>query len=527
VELHQYLSILVRRRRLVAVVFLVTLGTAVALTTLRPETYTAKTLLRVEPPTALVGGTVQADDIKYLDRLVNTYSQLATHPQTAGRVARELRLDSPPKVTFSQVANTNLVELGATVDDQAKAAPAVNRVASLLIAELQAIARGDEQAADRSFANRTRRLEQEKAAAQAETGALARDPSPAAEERRLLLRERVNATSQRLAAIREDHERYQSTLGANSRGVTQVSRADAPSGPDNRNIKLALALGFMLAAVVGPGMAFVAENLSRRFRTGEEIEESVQAPVLTAIPMADAASSRALFNSKSPAEEAFRRLRTNLLRSAFDDDGQIVATTQVILITSAHPGEGKSTVVANLGRSLAQSGKMTLLVDADLRRPVLHRFFSLHDQPGLSDVLREDALTKRLHPSQLLQPTSVPGLVLLAAGGAVDDAPELLGRPWFSTPLLGDLAGRFHYVLVDSPAVLSVPDALAICSNVSQVLLVAGSNVRRDALRLAHQDLLRAGASVLGIVVNGAGDPGMYPYLDYPARVEERAQAGH
>lgn len=523
-ELHQYLSILMRRRRLVAVVFVVTLGTAIAVTMLQPEQYTAKALLRVEPPAALVGGTVQADDIEYLDRLVNTYSKLATHPELSKRVARELQLRDEPEVTFSQLANTNLVELGVTTGEQEKAAAAVNRVASLLISEVEALAKGDEEAAGKAFTGRTGPLERQKAAAQAELKALEQDPSPAAEERRLLLRERIDATTQRLTAIREDHERYQSTVGANSRGIMRVAAAESPSPAANSNLKVALALALMLALVVGPSLAFAAENLSRRFRTGEEIEASVNAPVLTAVPMADAASSRAVFNSQSPAEEAFRRLRTTLLLKALDD-GRPVDDTRLILVTSAHPGEGKSTVVANLGRSLAQTGRRTLLVDADLRRPVMHRFFGLHDGPGLSDVLREDAVSKTPGASRLLQPTSVPGLTLLAAGDPVDDAPELLGRPWSSIPLFADLMRRFHYVLVDSPAVLTVPDALAICSNVDQVLLVAGSNVRRDALRLAHQELTRAGASVLGVVVNGAGDPGMYPYLDYPTRIQERAPA--
>jgi succinoglycan biosynthesis transport protein ExoP len=521
VELHQYLSILARRRRMVAAVFVAALAAALAVTMLRPETFTAKGLLRVEPPTALVGGSVQADDITYLDRLVNTYSKLATQPQMRERVARELDLPTPPKVTWSQLANTNLVEIGVTTTERAKAAAAVNRVASLLIAEVRTLAAADERAAERSFATRTGRLELEKAAAEAEAASLAQDPSPAAERRRLVLRERISSTSQRLTTLREDHASYESTLGANSRGVTQVSMPAAAPPPDDRNIALALALALLLAAVAGPAMAFVAENLSRRFRTGEEIEASVNAQVLTAVPMAERGSNRALFNGKSPAAEAFRRLRTTLLLKALDD-GMEVDLTRVILVTSAHPGEGKSTVVANLGRSLAQAGRRTLLVDADLRRPVLHRFFGLEDRPGLTDLLRDTPAER----SQLLQRTGVGGLTLLAAGEAVDDATELLGRPWAATSDFADLAQHFHYVLIDSPAVLTVPDALAICANVDSVLLVAGSNVRRDALRLAHKQLTRTGADVLGVVINGAGDPGMYPYLDYDeSGAEERAPA--
>ncbi len=111
--------------------------------------------------------------------------------------------------------------------------------------------------------------------------------------------------------------------------------------------------------------------------------------------------------------------------------------------------------------------------------------------------------------------TSTPGLTLLPAGDAVDDAPTLLGSTR-AAQLFADLAESYDYILIDSPAVLAVTDALAVSRNVGGVLLVAGANVQRDALLLAGQQLTRVGAMVLGVVVNGADDPGLYPYLDYP-----------
>jgi Mrp family chromosome partitioning ATPase len=109
----------------------------------------------------------------------------------------------------------------------------------------------------------------------------------------------------------------------------------------------------------------------------------------------------------------------------------------------------------------------------------------------------------------------------LPAGEEVDDAPTLLGFPWASSSLFVELADQYEYVLIDSPAVLSVPDALAATRNADGVLLVAGSDVKRDALRYAHEQLTRVGAEVLGVVVNGAGDPDLYPYVDYGPRLAE------
>ncbi|HWH94437.1 MAG TPA: polysaccharide biosynthesis tyrosine autokinase [Baekduia sp.] len=524
-ELREYLSVLARRRHIVFAVFLGTLGAAIVVTLLRPATWTATATLRVEPATSLVGGSVQADDVKYLDRLVNTYSRLATSDQMRDRLRSELRLDERPKVEFAQLAGTNLVEMKVTTADRYKAAPATKRAASLLVSEVRTLSGTDARAAERSFTQRAQRLERQKAAAEAELNQLrASGPEGAGSERALVLEEQISGTRQRLSALRDDHERYESTRDANARGVSLISEPTQPHSPDNRNLPLTLAIGFLLAAIAAPAVAFVAENLSRRFRTGDEIEASVGAPVLTAVPLVETMPSRQLFNNRSPAQEAFRRLRTTLLLRSRDEVAG-VADRLTLLVTSARPGEGKSTVVANLGRALAESGRSTLLIDADLRVPVLHRFFDLENRRGLSDLLRA-APGLRPEIADLLEPSGVRGLDLLLAGDAVEDPPTLLGSP-VAGELFATVAASYDYVIIDSPAVLAVTDALVLTRNAHGVLLVAGSNVQRDALRLAGQQLSRVGATVLGIVVNGADDPGLYPYLDYPyleggARMERR-----
>jgi polysaccharide biosynthesis transport protein len=523
VELRDYLSILAARRHLVIAVFVVAIAVACAVTLLQPAKWTAVATLRVEPSASLVGGSVQADDVKYLDRVVNTYSQLATSPAIGSRVAAELQLAAPPDIEFEQVPNTNLVKLKVTTGNRATAAPAARRVTALLISQVETLVAADVSAAERSFLRRTRRLEQEKAQAQAELESLTAVGSET--ERTLLLRERINGVSQRLEALRADHERYQSAREANERAVTLVAAPAAPQSPDNKNLGLALALAILLASVAGPGLAFLAENLSRRFRSHDEIEASIDAPVLSAVPAVDGISERALFNGNSPEEDAFHRLRTTLLLHSWGDDGTSDAP-RTVLVTSAHPGEGKSTVVANLGRSLAESGRPTLLVDADLRRPVLHELFKVENDLGVSDILRGAGGSTRSHRRQLVRTTVIRGLTLLPAGEALDNSASLLAFDSIFSSLLAELGQGHEFVLIDSPAVLSVPDALAISHHVDGVLLVAGSNVRRDALRDAHQQLTRVGATVLGVVVNGAGDPGLYPYVDYGPRTARRGALG-
>src|SRR3954449_1053899 len=138
-ELREYLSVLVRRRHIVLAVFLGTLAAAVLVTLLRSANWTATATLRVEPARSLVGGSVQADDVKYLDRLVNTYSRLATSDQLRDRLASELGSGTRPKIAFAQLADTNLVQIKVTTADRDKAAPATRRAAALLVSEVQTL----------------------------------------------------------------------------------------------------------------------------------------------------------------------------------------------------------------------------------------------------------------------------------------------------------------------------------------------------------------------------------------------------
>jgi non-specific protein-tyrosine kinase len=511
-ELHDYLKVLARRKMTVVAVVVVAVAVAVGATMLRAPTWTAGATLRVEPGASLIGGSVQADDVEYLDRLVNTYSRFATSDEMRERVGAELGLAAPPEVGFRQIANTNLVRLSTTTTSREQAGPAAQKVATLLIAEIQALVNSDVKAAEDSFDRRTTQLETEKARAQSELDALRaarRD-----RERRLILQERIDGMEQRLTALRADHERFQSSREAGTRGVTVVAQPMPPTAPDNRNLKLAIAVALVVACIAGPGMAFLTENLSRRFRTGEEVEEAVDAPVLAVVPSVGRGTRRTLFERRSLAEEAFRRLRTTLLL-------QMPGRQATLLVTSAQPGEGKSTVVANLGRSLAEAGRSTLLIDADMRLPVLHRFFGVKNRRGLSDLLRSHANGDPLPWSEVVYPTDVPDLSLLAAGPPVDDAPTLLGLASTSA-LYSELGDQFDFVLFDSPAVLAVTDALALTPYVDGVLLVAGSRVSRDALRMAHQALARADAPVLGAVVNGAEDRSMFPYAGYGGPYADR-----
>jgi capsular exopolysaccharide synthesis family protein len=195
-------------------------------------------------------------------------------------------------------------------------------------------------------------------------------------------------------------------------------------------------------------------------------------------------------DAASAASEAYRMLRTNLFYTLVD------VPLKIIVLTSAGPGEGKSTTAANLGVTLAHAGKDTLILDCDFRKPMLHHFFGTRNLIGLVDILVHGR-----EPREVWQ-EPIPDLKLITAGPPPPNPAELL-----SSRRLAEFFGRvrqeFEYVLVDTPPVRVVSDAAILAANGDGVLLVLDSQrVRKRSLRQALRTLEGVGANTLGIVMN-------------------------
>jgi capsular exopolysaccharide synthesis family protein len=200
--------------------------------------------------------------------------------------------------------------------------------------------------------------------------------------------------------------------------------------------------------------------------------------------------------------EAFRGVRTALY---FSTQGR---GHQVIQFTSAEKGDGKSTLLANLAVSIAQSGKRTVLIDADFRRPRMHKLFpTVSRETGLASVMTGEAI-----PEQAAQPTVVPNLWLMPCGPRPGNPAELLTAPRFQE-VLEELRSHFDFVLIDTPPVLLVSDPCAVAPRADGVILVVrlGKN-NRPAAEQAGAMLASLGANVLGVMVNDSNQPSRYGY---------------
>lgn len=196
--------------------------------------------------------------------------------------------------------------------------------------------------------------------------------------------------------------------------------------------------------------------------------------------------------------EEFRSLRTRVA-AALDERHKIV------LVTSALPQEGKTTVSSTLARSFAQMEWRTLLVDADMRKPTMHALFGIDRAPGLTDLLQG-----RIQEEEAIAASNSPHLDLLSAGSPSKDAAELL-QSAAAPKLLKSLAARYDYVVVDSPPLTSITDTLLLSGYVDGILLVVNGQVSpRELVKSAREQL--QDRPVLGVVLNGISTPRKYGY---------------
>jgi capsular exopolysaccharide synthesis family protein len=208
-------------------------------------------------------------------------------------------------------------------------------------------------------------------------------------------------------------------------------------------------------------------------------------------------------NPRSPISEAYRTLRTNLDFSSLDKP------IRSMVVTSAAPEEGKSTTLANLAVTIAQSGKRVILVDCDLRRPSLHTLFGAKNTPGFTDMMRDDGLMK----NPPLQETGVANLRLLASGTMPPNPAELIASRRMSE-VIAALLQQADMILFDAPPVIAVTDAALLASKVDAALLVVNAGkTKRDHAKKAKTLLDKVNAHVIGTVLNNVkGEASLYQY---------------
>jgi capsular exopolysaccharide synthesis family protein len=285
--------------------------------------------------------------------------------------------------------------------------------------------------------------------------------------------------------------------------VKQV--AEPASSPARPRVGLNLALGALVGLVMGLGLAFFIEYLDTSVKTMEDVESLLGVPVLAIIPKNIKILHRE--PGDTPDAEAYRILRTNIEFNRKNPEANAIS------VASGGPGEGKSTTIANLAFTSAQGGYTTLIVDADLRRPVQHTLFDISNKVGLTNYL-----TTEMPLNDVILPTSVENLSLLPSGILPSDAVGILNSQRMSD-MIAELKARYDIIFFDSPPMLGVSDASVLASEVDQtIIIVQHRRFPRAMLTRVKQAVLGVGGSVLGVVLNNVDlkhDQNYYYYTNY------------
>ena len=306
--------------------------------------------------------------------------------------------------------------------------------------------------------------------------------------------------------------------------ATSVRLADAalvPTTPIRPDKRMNIAVGLLVGLILGVTLAFVREGLDRTVKTAEDIENQIAVPTLAVIPLGTKSRGRygryfasearkvpgngnlglAIMNAPgSEMAESFRVLRTSILLSSSPQP------PQVLLVTSAHPSEGKTFACVNLALALAQRGGRVLLVDGDLRKPTVLKALGLGNGESEGSGLSSYLTGGQEIDSALMAFTALPNLSVLPSGPIPANPAELVSSPAMGR-LVSELRQRFEHIVLDSPPLLLVTDGILLSTLADGVVLVVESgSTSRGALHRVRQILDRAGAKTLGAVLNKLDD---------------------
>lgn len=461
--------------------------------------YTATVTLRVNQEPAV--GPAEYGAILADERLAATYARIMMTRSTLEEAMEQADVSQPIESLSSQIRaesleNTQVINLTVTDIEPEVSTRLANAIATVFV----------ERMTNHLLEPHMERLAtlQAKIDAQEEEISRISEEVEDATKRSMRAEADLGRLQARLAEERDDYRsRYQdhaqmqmtAARSAETILVTEPAQADnVPLRPMSHYIPLAALIGCMF----GLGAVYLWDYLDESIRTVEDVDRLLGLEtwgVITQVPKEDV-NSGLLTKRNCPAAENFQRLAAKLSCAR----GRVPLRT--LMIASAAAEEGKSTVIANLAMALARTGLDVIAVDADLRRPRLHGLWGLHGQPGVIDALTQKSSTGNL------QRIDTQTVRLLAGGEPITDPTKVLTSPAWSE-LLADLQQRSDIVLIDSPPVLAVADALMLAPLVDAVIVVirAGRTSSSDAKEMLVA-LNQAGARVYGVILNAATGQG-------------------
>jgi len=513
VDLRDYLRVIRRRKWVIVASTLIVAGVALAVSLSQAPVYSAEANLLVsesDPRSSSIDAALAAISSQPERGLQTQVRMMKMRPAFEAAI-RSLDLRMPPERLIARTeivseGQTNVITVRVTDGDAERAAKMANAVAAEYALWVRDFSRRRISAAADQVETQLDQVRGELLDLGAGSNATAREKMA------------LTIAGQDYAGLSEQLRQLRIREEMEVGPVQVVNVAAVPTEPIAPRPARNAMLGLIVGLTFGLGVAFVTEYLDNTVKSSEEATEITGAPVLGIVPLqkGEDLGVPVSASATSPVAEAFRGIRNSLDFINFQHD------IHVVLVTSAAPGEGKSTVAANLASGLARAGKKVVLVSVDFHRPKSATYLGGSENLGLSHVLSDQYALERC-----LQAVGDDGLVVLASGKVPPNPSELLGSERMGA-LVEDLKGRADWVILDGPPVLAVADTTAVSKWVDGTLVVVRSGkTERDALGRAVDMLAGVGAKIIGAVLLGVGDAAdgsvAYAYSTYSSYSKKRS----
>jgi non-specific protein-tyrosine kinase len=430
------------------------------------------------------------------ERLARTYSELLTTQPVLEEVIQRLNLSMGVRelrraIKVDLLTDTQLIDLQVEDPSPTRAAEIANAIVAVFAEQNQALQASRYVTSKESLSSQLAEVDQEIQTTSAALGELGEAEEDNAVRDRL--ETALAGYRQTYASLLQSYEAVRLAEASSMSNVVQAEPASAPGAPIRPRTMMNTLLGAAVGLFLAVALILIIDALDDTL-SPDAVTRQLGLPVLGVIAkhQTEEGSPVVKTQPRSPVSEAFRALRTNIQFASVD------IPLRTLLITSPSPEDGKSTVTVNLGISLAQSGYGVALVDADLRRPQLHKKLGLSNRQGISAIF----VQPRAALNGSLQKTDIEGLFALTSGALPPNPAELLGSEKMFE-ILRQVGEHTDIILLDSPPVMAVTDAAVLAPRVDGVLLVVKpGSTKLAACKQAVEQLQRVGANILGVVLN-------------------------
>lgn len=499
-DLRGYLEVLWRRKLVILVSVVVITVVAIAATIVfETPLYQSSTDLMQRDTgldRVLLGSDLFIESSYQPERTMQTAAELVLAPEVVARVSEKLKNDLNGKnpaglVNVSLVKQTDIFRITATDPEPELTAKVANAFATEYISWRREV---DQQA-----------LRDARAPIEAEVESTPED-------------QRQGGDYQNSVRVLTQLKLAESIL---TNDIEVVKPATVPGAPSSPRPMRTGAIAFFVSLIFGVGIVLTVDRFDTRVRSTEEVTRRIDKPILTSVPWSANGSMVTLLDPSSPSSEAYRLMKTNL---TYVMPGQELKS---IMVTSPEPCEGKSTTIANLAITLARAGKRVIILEADLRRPMLYKYLDLDNSIGLSNAIVDSCSLRE--SMQMIEASSIsipelssgngkPGRsnpakpIYCATAGPLPPNPGELVASDKLGALIEEASGYADYVLIDAPPLTAVSDAASIASKVDGVVLVVrmAKTTKRSLDFVKERFIDSVPCNILGIVVTDATSNGSY-----------------